>query len=283
MKGVFHVALICVVAVLGILLTWTTLSQAATIQMGLLTADKQLGEVAQAAYDWASKNYASTILIADGNGNFKDSSGNQRPLSNFAVLWWHYSETQTIPKVFLEESTQKAIKDYLKSGGTLFLTALTLHYTYDLEVETGAEPRVFSPLGKDPPEIGVLPKPEEKNHPIFAGFDTSKPIFLCSMAQDGFTSDFMPVPGDPKGKVLATKTRGGGAGGGERPLVEFDVGQGKIITLGHHNAIYTDTKSKESQNLRNLTTNIIEYLADNSAFLSVEIEGKLANTWGALK
>jgi len=28
-----------------------------------------------------------------------------------------------------------------------------------------------------------------------------------SMAQDGFTSDFMPVPGDPKGKVLATKTR----------------------------------------------------------------------------
>ena len=276
MKGIFHV-------MLGMLFTLTSLAQAATIQLGLLAPDKQLGEVAQAAYDWASENYTSTILIADGKGNFKDDSGNQRPLNNFAVLWWHYSETQTLPKVFLEESTKKAIKGYVESGGVLFLTALTLHYTFDLKVETGAEPRVFSPLGKDPPEIGVLPKPEEKNHPIFDGFDTSKPIFLCSMAQDGFTSDFMPVPGDPQGKVLATKTRGGGAGVGERPLVEFDVGQGKIITLGHHNAVYTDTKSKESENLRNLTANIIEYLAANSAFLPVDSRGKLATIWGTLK
>ena len=103
------------------------------------------------------------------------------------------------------------------------------------------------------------------------------------MAQDGFTSDFMSVPGDPQGKVLATKTRGGGAGGGERPLVEFDVGKGKIITHGHHNAIYTETKSKESENLRNLTANIIEYLAANSAFLPVDSRGKLATTWGTLK
>ena len=71
--------------------------------------------------------------------------------------------------------------------------------------------------------------------------------------------------------------------GGERPLVEFNVGQGKIITLGHHNAVYTDTKSKESKNLRNLTANIIEYLADNSAFLSVNPMGKLATTWSILK
>jgi hypothetical protein len=66
-------------------------------------------------------------------------------------------------------------------------------------------------------------------------------------------------------------------------VVEFDVGQGKIFTLGHHNAIYTDTKSDESENLRKLTTNIIEYLAANSTFLSVESKDRSAITWGELK
>jgi len=282
MKGVLQIITMCVV-VLGILLTWTFPAQATIIQLGLLATGEQLGEVARAAYDWAGKNYTSTILIADGAGNFKNSSGNNRPLDTFAVLWWHYSETQSLPGVFLEEKTKQAIKDYVESGGGLFLTALTLHYTFDLKVETGAKPRVFSPLGRDRPEIGVLPTDEGKHHPIFDGLDTSNPIFLCSMAQDGFTSDFMPVPDNLQGKLLATKTRGGGAGEGERPLVEFDIGQGKIITLGHHNAVYTDTKSEESKNLRKLTANIIEYLAANSAFLSVDSRGKLATTWSTIK
>lgn len=282
MKRIRHVSAIWRL-VFGVLLMWTTLTQATDIQLGLLADKEDVGEVAQAAYDWASNNYSSTLLIADGKGNFQTSSGSTQALDQFAVLWLHYSETSTLPDVFLTDDTKEAITDYLGSGGTLFLTALGLHYTFDLEVETGADPRVFSPLGKDPPEIGVLLTAEASNHPIFDGFDTSEPIFLCSMAQDGSTSDFNNIPGDVQGMLLATKTRGGGAGVGERPLVEFDVGQGKIITLGHHNAVYTDTKSEEGDNLRKLTTNIIEYLAANSAFLSVESKGKLPSTWCTLK
>ncbi len=88
---------------------------------------------------------------------------------------------------------------------------------------------------------------------------------------------------NPTGTILGTKTRGGGAGGGERPLVEYDVQDGKIITLGHHNGVYTDNKSEESDNLRMLTKNILNYLADNSAFLSVQPKGKLTTKWGRLK
>jgi len=268
---------------IGVLFIWVLSAQAMMIQLGLLAAEENLGEVAQAAYEWAGENYATTLLIADGEGHFRDPKGIEHPLTDFAVLWWHYSQTRNLPDVFLKDETKNAIKGYVESGGGLFLTALAVHYTFDIGI-IKTEPRVFSPLGKNPPEIGVLPTDVGKNHPIFAGLDTSKPVFLCSMAQDGFTSDFMNVPElQDVGTVLATKTRGGGPGAGERPVVEFNVGKGKIITLGHHNSIYTDKKSKESENLRKLTANIIEYLASNSAFLSVEPKDKLAITWGAIK
>ena len=281
MRGL-HIAAFCVAGVI-VLFLLASLAQASVIQLGLLTADENLGEVAQAAYDWANDSYSSTLLLATDTGDFTNTKGNKQPLDSFAVLWLHYSETNTLPASFLTDETLDAVKGYLESGGTLFLTALALHYTFDLEVETGAEPRVFNPLGKDPPEIGVMPTAEGVKHPIFTGFDTSDPIFLCSMAQDGFTSDFMSIPGDVSGVLLATKTRDGGAGAGERPLVEFDVDKGKIITLGHHNPVYTDDGSDEGENLRTLTKNIIEYLAENSAFLAVEHREKLTVTWGEIK
>ena len=267
---------------LAVLFTWASPAQAANIELGLLTADENMDEVAEAAYDWAGGNYPGSLLLPDGAGNFNDAKGNRRSLEDFAVLWLHYSETDALPDLFLADETKAAVKDYLESGGTLFLTALALHYAFDLEVETGAEPRVFSPLGKEPPEIGVIPTAEGANHPIFAGFDTSEPIYLCSMAQDGNTSDFMPVA-VVSGLLLATKTRGGGAGVGEKPMVEFDVEAGKIITLGHHNAVYTDDTSDEGDNLRTLTANIIEYLASKSAFLAVESREKATVTWGRIK
>ena len=242
----------------------------------------QLGEVAQAAYDWAAAKYQTTILIADDSGNFSNTNGDKKALDNFAVLWLHYSASNAFPGAFLADATKDAVMGYLESGGTMFLTALALRYTFELGLQEDPNPRNFTPLGKEPPEIGIVPTPDAAKHPIFSGFDTSGPIYLCSMAQDGNTSDFMNS-GELQGTLLATKTRGGAAGADERPVVEFDVGKGKIITLGHHNAIYTDDKSGEGENLRKLTANIIEYLAANSAFLWVEPIGKLAITWGKVR
>ena len=104
------------------------------------------------------------------------------------------------------------------------------------------------------------------------------------MAEAGFTSDFNSFKANPPaGKILGTKTLNGGKGAGERPFVEYDVGTGKVITLGHHNGVYTDTKSAESDNLRMLTENVLNYLGANSVFLAVDPNGKLATTWGKLK
>ena len=258
-------------------------AQSADVTVGLLAGDNQLGEVEEAAYQWADDTFQSTKLIAD-NGAFKNSGGNSIKLDQFAVLWLFYTETNTLPEPFLEDVTKKAILDYIKAGGGIFLSALGLRYVIDLGVDDGGIPRVFQPLGKGPPEIGIMPADDYKDHSVYKGFDTSGPIFLTSMDQAGFTADFINFKDKPPaGNILGTKTRDGGAGGGERPFVEYDVEAGKIITLGHHNGVYTDTKSKEGDNLRKLSENVLNYLAENSAFLAVEPGGKLTTTWGNLK
>ena len=258
-------------------------AQAADITVGLLSADKALGEVANAAYDWAAQDFKTTMLIVDNTCDCTTNRTKQH-LDQFAVLWLFYSETDKLPDAFLSDTTMKRVIGYLEAGGTLFLSALGLHYVADLGIEENGDPRVFQPLGKDPPKIGVTPTAEGKKHPVFKGFDTSGPINLTSKQQAGFTSDFHNFGGKPPGGViLATKTRGGGAGAGERPMIEYEVNKGKILTLGHHNGVYTDKKSKEGDNLRKLTKNVLVYLAENSEFLVVKSTNKLTTAWAKLK
>ena len=274
-RGMFLTLLVSVCPILS--------AYSADVTVGLLAGSNKLGEVEEAAYAWAKDNFKTTTLLVDKSGAFKNTGGTALQPEQFAVLWMLYTETNTLPDPFLADATVKSILDYVEAGGGVFLSALALRYVVELGVEKGGDPRVFGPLGKDPPEIGIVPTADGKNHSVFEGFDTSKPIFLTSMAQEGFTSDFHNFGGDPEGTILGTKTRGGGAGGGERPFVEYEVGDGIIITLGHHNGVYTDAKSEEGDNLRKLTTNVLNYLGENSAFFAVEPNGKLATIWGHLK
>lgn len=273
----------CACLILLVLVFAGVPAYSADVTVGLLAGSNKLGEVEEAAYTWAEEHFKTTTLLVDKSGKFKNAGGTVLQPEEFAVLWLFYTETDTLPEPILADATVKAIHGYVEAGGGLFLSALGLRYVVELGVEDGGDPRVFMPLGKDPPEIGVVPTADGKKHPVFEGFDTSGPIFLTSMAQAGFTSDFHNFGGAPAGTILATKTRGGGAGVGERPFVEYEVGDGLIITLGHHNGVYTDTKSEEGDNLQRLTENVLNYLAENSAFLAVDPNGKLATTWGNLK
>lgn len=254
------------------------------VTVGLLAGSNDLGEVEEAAYNWADDNYPTTILVAGNDGTFKNSSGNAQNLDQFAMLWFFYTETNTLPPAFLEDSTKESILAYVEAGGGLFLSALALRYVADIGVEEGGVPRRISPLSKGNGQIGVLPTDDAKDHPVYKGFDTSKHVFITVMAQPGFSADFHNFKAaPPSGLILGTKTLNGGGGGGERPFVEYDVEAGKIITLGHHNGVYTDTKSPESDNLRSLTTNVLNYLGENSAFFAVDPNGKITTTWGNIK
>ena len=237
----------------------------ADVTVGLLAGSNKLGEVEAAAYAWAEEHFKTTTLLVDKSGKFKNAGGTALQPEEFAVLWLFYTETDTLPEPILAGATTKAIHDYVEAGGGLFLSALALRYVVELGVEDGGDPRVFMPLGKDPPEIGVVPTAEGKKHPVFEGFDTSGPIFLTSMAQAGFTSDFHNFGGAPGGY----NPRNENTGVAVRVLenvrsLNTRVGDGLIITLGHHNGVYTDTKSEEGDNLRRLTENVLNYLSQKT-------------------
>ncbi len=126
----------------------------ADVTVGLLAGSNKLGEVEAAAYAWAAENFKTTTLLVDKSGKFKNTGGTAFQPEDFAVLWLFYTETDTLPEPILADATTKAIHDYVAAGGGLFLSALALRYVVELDVEDGGAPRVFTPLGKEPPEIG---------------------------------------------------------------------------------------------------------------------------------
>ena len=137
----------------------------ADVTIGLLTGSNKLGEVEEAAYAWAKDNFKTTTLLVDKSGKFKNDGGTALQPEQFAVLWMFYTETNTLPEPFLADATIKSILDYVEAGGGVFLSALALRYVVELGVEKGGDPRVFGPLGKDPPEIGVVPTADGKTIP----------------------------------------------------------------------------------------------------------------------
>ncbi len=94
------------------------------VTVGLLAGSNELGEVEEAAYQWADETFQATILTADSNGTFKNSGGTSTKLDQFAVLWLFYTETNKLPEPFLADVTKKAILDYIEAGGGIFLSAM---------------------------------------------------------------------------------------------------------------------------------------------------------------
>ena len=132
-------------------------AHSADVTVGLLAGSNNLGEVEEAAYEWAADNFQAKTLLVDKLGNFKSNGGTAMQPEAFSVLWMFYTETNTLPDPFLADATKKAVLNYVEAGGGVFLSALALRYVMELDVEKGGDPRVFGPLGKEPPEIGVIP------------------------------------------------------------------------------------------------------------------------------
>ena len=74
-------------------------AQSVDVTVGLLAGDNQLGEVEEAAYQWADDTFQSTKLIAD-NGVFKNSGGNSIKLDQFAVFVAFLYRNEHIARTF---------------------------------------------------------------------------------------------------------------------------------------------------------------------------------------
>lgn len=244
----------------------------AEFRLGLVS-DGEPKPNAKAAYEWATKNFDAEIISPPQNSE---------ELKKYGVVWWDESNAPSIPQTFLEEDKINAFKGYVEDGGGLLLSSLAFHYIYDMEIESG-QPRYFGREDNSPLDwTDIAIAKGQNNHPIFSGLEVENGIIQYDIKGWTDGSDFYspqgPV-GPNDGELLAEVVSGHPQ---TNPLAEYSVQKGTILIIGWVWTAWMVNSHLEDVHGK-LYENMINYLANKSAFSSVSISGKLPIRWGQLK
>ncbi|MGB9596508.1 MAG: DUF4960 domain-containing protein, partial [Candidatus Poribacteria bacterium] len=190
--------------ILSILICFDSSAFGAVYRIGFLEAEGKMPFEDEFEYNWAKKIGSTMLINISGAGKFTDEKGNAVKLSDFQIVWWHRANSATIPAVFLENATKNAFLDYVKKGGSLFLSQVALHYIYDLGIES-LEPRLCNP-NVDKATSGIIAAEGQETHAVFSGFkamglDPAKGFNINCYGHDCM-SDFYPKGPAKNGTVL---------------------------------------------------------------------------------
>ena len=273
---------LAIVGLIVLMSVCAALAYAADIKMAFLTERDKFDDTDRFEYEWADKNFDTTLLRVK-NGKFMDEGGKSRNLKDFAVIWWHKADEAKIPEAFLDNTVKNAILDYVKSGGAAFFSQVAFHYPFDLGLES-QEPRITGPNVDGGPN-GFMPAEGQINHPIFKGFkkaDLEKGILHNTYGHDCM-SDFYPNGGKDREVIgHAWQEPKPGWFGQVNPLSQYHHGDGLIFISGWRETVLRN-QGKYYDRMTLLHENIINYLADESAFARVDAGMKIATTWGNVK
>jgi len=225
--------------------------------VGFLTGDtpvEKLGPEGRAACELATTKHAAVLIRVTGDGTFADKAGKPVNLKAFGVIWYHQGDSTEQSGPIYGAKTIKALGDYVKGGGSLYLSGAALAMVNVLGIEP-VRPRRGGP-GNDTGKAGLVPA--QTKHPVFAGLSSGRRAVSISDRGYPAYSDFHGSGGPSKGMLL-----GNSSGGGERPLVEYEVGKGRIIAMGWRLPHYSYTANPHRANLERLTANILTYLGNS--------------------
>ena len=228
----------------------------------------------EVAHEWAKEELGATLI--------EPGDIPKRDLTKFAVLWWH--EGDNAPGE-LEAAAMDALLDYLRKGGTLLLSAGAEKYAFDLGIETG-QFRLTGPLD-DNSFAGVAVREDTKDLSIWAGFDRTPGTEIQTSPGLPRTADYHKlqlVDGKTMGNCWRITNAGQKVNYGEQigGFVEWEVGNGKVFAMGWRIS-YWKEGNDDIANLEKLTTNVINYLAEASAFFAISPEDRLPIVWGSIK
>lgn len=259
----------------------------AVYRIGFLEAEAKMPIEDEFEYNWAKKIGSTMLINIAGAGKFTDEKGNTVKLSDFQIVWWNRANSATIPAVFLDNATKNAFLDYVKKGGSLFLSQVALHYIYDLGIES-LEPRLCGP-NVDKAISGIIAVEGQETHPVFSGFkamglDPAKGFNINCYGHDCM-SDFYPKGPAKNGTVLAEAYQEPHPQpwfGQVSPLVEYKVGNGIILVSGWRFTVLRSNEQgcKHKDAMTKLHENIINYLG---ALAPVTPKDKLTTQWGMIK
>ncbi len=232
-----------------------------------------LGPEAMAAIGLAEKTHRMELVRITAPGCFNVGNDKLPQLNRYQVLWYHQGDRTALPTAVQNPATLEALRHFVEQGGGLFVSGAALQLVYLLGVEP-ARPRVGGP-GHDGYQAALIP--QVTGHPVFAGLESqgarllpemaAEPIYLTSAGYPAF-SDFHGS-GGPKAGVLLARA----ASSAENPLVEYQLGKGRIIALGWRLPHYGLQQNAYRANLERLTQNILGYLADRRQWQPLRADG----------
>ncbi len=212
---------------------------------------EEWGAETQAAYELAKQLTAATVIVPAAGGNFLDENGEPLLLEQHRVIWYHQGDSMDTPGPIYDAKTIAALRQYVDSGHGLFLSGAALGMVRTLGVEP-LTPRRGGP-GKDHATAAIVPV--QRAHPLFVGLRLDGATAQLSNSGHPAFADFHASRG-PAGGMLLART----PGGSENPLVEYELGKGRIIAMGWRLPHYSNAENTSRDNLERLTKNTLEYL-----------------------
>jgi len=237
------------------------------LQIGFLAAESSLdamGPHNQAAWQIATRLGRATLLLRRKNGSFADSSGRTRNLNDFDVAWYHQGDAIQRNHMYQGRSLAE-IRRFAEAGHAVLLSGGALALVAQLQLETQIRPQRHE-LGNWRDPAGMVPV--ERTHPAFNGLDSNAHTIWLSQGGCPAVADF--YWGGPAAGMILAKT----PSGPENPLVEYELGKGRVIVLGWHWPDYADLENPHRDNLVRLTSNLLNYLADTQAWLPFVIRSE---------
>lgn len=264
------------------------IAAAAPMKIAFLAADptpEQMGPHNRAAWESARALAGATLLLAHAEHGFVDAAGAPRALSGFDAAWYHQGDAIARNAMYRGRPLA-AIRAFARGGGGVLLSGGALAMVAQLGLESGLRPQRRE-LGnfRDPAAM----VPVEHGHPAFAGLQEEGGVLWLSRGGCTAVADFY-WGGPGEGMVLANTLEGV-----QRPLVEYEMGEGRVLVFGWRWPDYADTGNPHRENLLRLTANLLGYLAAPAAWQPVvlrsdfpaaafpETPGVAAPRWRALR
>jgi formylglycine-generating enzyme required for sulfatase activity len=197
------------------------------------------------------------------DGTCADGAGGVLPQEALPpVLWHHQGDTAAAEGPVYTPAALATLKAHVTAGGGLFLSGAALGLVNAL----GAEPAVPRRGGPGDDQVEAAVVPVVGDHPVFRGLGQQGGAIPLSSAGYPAFADFHGTDGPFGGMLL-----GRSPAGVENPLVEYGLGQGRVVAMGWRLPHYANLRNPHRRNLVRLTGSILGYLGDPAQWQKIVI------------
>lgn len=248
----------------------------ATLEVGFLILGDN-GDFTKPALEFAKDAFSTTQLDKNDINSAK--------LKQYAVVWWHEGDTDPGE---LSNAEIDSLLDYVETGGAILLTGGAVRYVTTMGLEN-SQPRQFPPVLDDGSNVGIIVLQETLDLGLVEGLenvdgDVPQVDDWVQVNSTGYSriADYF----DSLAKNIITLAHAWERGTNYADRIGafgyWKAGGGKVFNMNWRLPNY-HANNKNIDQLEQLTENVINWLASESAYLDVSSRGKLPVVWGEIK